>query len=230
MTEYVPQNLVNGFVASVTNHFLPLQKTYSLSRSLEAEILGSQEVVPPEDIGDRFFLLQLKLESGALAISISYGDREHDLSCDIRSGGQENSYALWEWLEVLGRSSLLVDHGGWVLTAERIETVIAQYERILEQIVPTILSAKSIKHDLERRRQEHFRQLQQQEVKEEHSHHAVRASEAFHRGDFKTAITYLTSIREELSPSEQAMLTYARKRTDNKNDKKSSQPRRREGR
>ncbi len=96
MTEYVPQNLVNGFVASVANHFLLLQKSCRLSRSLEAKILGSQEVVRPEDIGDRFFLLQLKLESGALAISISYGDREHDLSCDIRSGGQEHSYALWE--------------------------------------------------------------------------------------------------------------------------------------
>lgn len=214
MTEYIPQNLVDTFVASVAKHFLSLEQRYALSRNLKAEMYGASgiEVVRPEDIGDSFFFLRLKLEGAALSIYIFYGDREHDLTCVIQRGDQKQSYALCEWLEVLGKSSLLVDHGGWVLTAERIETVVAQYERILEQLAPALLSANSMESELEQQRLERFRQTQQQEIEREHSRQAFRASEAFHIRDFKAVANYLASVQAKLTPSEQAMLTYARKR------------------
>jgi hypothetical protein len=146
-------------------------------------------------------------------VTISYGDREHDMNCHIRRKGFKESYALWEWLHVGARSDLLEDYGGWVLTAERIEAVLAQYERILEFLLPAVPAAGPVQErQLEQRRQEERHRTSRDSAEREHVRLAARADEAFRRQDYAAVVEALSAVRVELTAGEQAKLAYARKR------------------
>lgn len=215
MTEYVPQDLVNAFVASVAQRFRTLEQIHSLQRSLGAKVLGPSGIqhVKPEKIGNRFFMLKLVLTGPRFSVSITYGDREHDLSCLIHSGAHQQAYALWEWLQVLGMNELQEDAGGWVLTAPRIDAVLSQFERALEQLVPILVNeGTSLEHQLEEQRQQNIRLDQQRMTEDEHWRLAAKAAESFHRHDYSAVVKALLAVRGELSPSEKAKLAYAKKK------------------
>ncbi len=215
MTDYVPQNLVNAFVVSVGRHFQTLEQCYSLRRLLSAVVFGDCRIqkVKPEEIGNRFFMLELSLKGSNFSVIISYGDREHDLECRISRRTCEETYALWEWIEALGKRELFPeDSGGWVLTETRVETIISRLDHILKQLAPAIASAdSSIEYQLKQRREERVRLGQQKLTEDEHQRLAFKATEAFHRQDYRTVVDALSNVKCELTASEQAKLAYARK-------------------
>jgi len=215
MTDYVPQELVNAFVLSSGRHFQMLAQTYGLQRSLKTEVLGSRGMQPvrPEDIGNRFFMLKLSLKGVRFSIDIFYGDREHDVACLISNKDFKEAYALWEWLEILGRRELLTDSGGWVLTEGRIESVLAQLADVLGQLAPAVANASStLEKQMQFRRRERMRLDQEQLAEEEHRRLACKAAEAFRRQDYAAVIDALSAVKVELSASEQAKLAYAQKK------------------
>jgi hypothetical protein len=215
MTEYIPQDLANAFLGSVDCHFRSLESAYDLSRSLEAKVWGAcgAQRVRPEDIGSRFFMLTLTLQGARFSVVVSYGDREHDLGCQVRCSGHRQAYALWEWLEILNRRDLLKDSGAWVLTTSRVESVVSQIEQALEQLAPVVAgNHPSTEQQIEQQRAERLRLDQQRASEDEHTRLAARATEAFRRGDYAAAVEALLAVRVELSASERAKLAYARKK------------------
>ena len=215
MTDYVPQDLVNAFVKSVARHFRALESAHDLKRSLEAKVVspGGVQRVRPEDIGSRFFMLTLTLNGPTFSVSVSYGDREHDLTCRIHCKSHKEAYALWEWLEVLGRNELLEDSGGWVLTEPRVEAVLRQFDQVLERLAPVFADADpAIEQQLEHRREERMRLAQQQLAEAEHRRLAAKAAQAFHRQDYAAVVDALLAVRVELTASEKAKLSYAKRK------------------
>jgi hypothetical protein len=215
VTEYVPQELVNAFLGSVDRHFRSLESAYDLGRSLEAEVWGpgGAQRVRPEDIGSRFFRLTLTVQGARFCVVVSYGDREHDLGCQVRCSSHRQTYALWEWLDVLNRRDLLEDSGAWVLTASRVESVVSQIEHALEQLAPVLArNEPSTERQLEQQRAEIVRLAQQRASEDEHTRLSARATEAFRRSDYAAVVAALSVVRVELSAGEKAKLAYARKK------------------
>ncbi len=215
MTEYVPQELVNAFIRCAADHFQALERRCDLVRSLETHVLGQQGMRPvrPEHVGNRFFLLKLKLAADAFSVIIAYGGRDHDMACFISRKGFKSLYALQDWLHVSDRSALLEDYGGWVLAPDRVEAVLAQYERILEILLPIVIAAgPALELQLEERRQEYLRQDSQEWAQREHVRLAAKADGAFRRKDYKAVVEALSAVRVELTAGERAKLTYARKK------------------
>jgi len=215
VTEYQPSELAGAFVAAVGSHFAALEKTYALHRSLTVEVLGPRGlvVVEPDQIGDRFFLISLVLASQTLAVTLTYGDAEDDLQCLIARPDLERTYALWEWLDALDERQALSDEGGWVLSADRVERVVALYDSLLEHVLPAALSASA---DLLRRLDENaehrYAEEQRSLAEAEHRSLAARAAEAFRRRDYVAVVQALSAVPVELTPAEQAKLKYARRK------------------
>ena len=211
-----PQDLVNTFVNSSERLFLGLEKRYHLVRSLQAVVFGESgiQVVLPENIGNRFSLLELTLSGPLISFVITYGDRESHLSCKITCKHFEESYALWEWLDVLNKNDIKPeDSGGWVITSDRVNTVLTQIEYVLEHLLPIIASAdRALEKQLTLKRNERAQIDQQLLADQEHAHLAVMAAEAFHRHDYAAVVKLLSSIQGLLTASEQAKLVYAQKK------------------
>ena len=213
MTDYVAQELATAFAASAGNHFAALERDYRLVRSLETQVYDAQghRPVDPTEVGDRFFGMRLTLTGPTVEIVVTYGDREHNMNCLVRPATFSQPFALWEWLLAMADTTALDDNGEWVLSPERIDSLLRMYDEVLNRTLAGIVGdGDALAHGLKAHRQQRLDGERLQMAESEHRRLAARAAEAFHRKDYRLVVETLSAVQVDLTASELRHLEYAR--------------------
>jgi hypothetical protein len=174
---------------------------------------GKLERTTPDKIYG-FFWATVDFETEVILGTMSFGDKEFHIDAVATPKGRPNRYALWEWADACNRPELVPRDSGWVTQPDRVRTIVRETVRAFGALESVIADAarpvldrigaarleRQAAHDAELRKAERARTVS-------------LADEAFAARDWLSVVTLLESVKSQLTPAEDAKLSYARRRS-----------------
>ena len=206
-------SLVEAFLASATSEFARLVPDRDARWSVCVEHATRNGIVPvaPADISG-FFFATGAFTNSSIAGEITFGDREYYINTVLGPAGGVERYGLWEWADALGRSALVPRETAFVMTVDRLETIVAAMARATTTLQCDIArSGPSIVEDMERARREVQAAFQSRLATDDHRRASASAAAAFTVRDYQRVINLLSPFEDVLTAAERKKLLYARK-------------------
>lgn len=210
-----PSRLVHAFITSATSEFAPLVEAPGGRWALRVEHLTEQGVVEvsPESITG-FFFLTASFANRLVAGRLTFGDREYDVNTMLGPASSGTEYGLWEWADALGSPDLAPRDTSFVMTVDRLESIVAAMADAVSELQAAISSASpTVVGRIEHARAMARARDEARHRTDEHRRLSAAAAEAFRVRDYRRAVQNLEKIDELLTPAERQKLEYARRKS-----------------
>jgi len=207
--------LAHAFIASSNSAFARLVAEPDAHWSIRVEHLTEQgmvEVSPARITG--FFFLTATFANRLVAGRLTFGDREYDVNTLLGPASSGVEYGLWEWADALGSPDLVPRATSFVMTADRLETIVASMADAVSELQAAISSASPVVVErIEHARAKARAEFEARNRADDHRRLSAAAAEAFRARDYRRAAQLLETIDEPLTPAERGKLDLARRKS-----------------
>lgn len=206
--------LISAFYAAVRQRFAFLLGDPAATLDFRTREFRPGGIVDSEPEAVRyFFLASGSFRNGQVHGVIEFGDREYTVNTLVAPMGNHQRFALWEWARALNADVGDLTNSDFVMTVDRVESIVATMASALAQLLPDIASADAILIDrIEQARAERQREFLSPQREDNHRRARAGADDAFREGNYRRVVELLGPFEDLLTRAELRKLALTRRR------------------